>query len=127
MIEPRFLFDTNILIYLIRGTRRGLRSRVEQLAPGEAVTSALCVAELQVGLQDANPDERAAVDRVLRVVEPMPFDVSAAVAFGALPYRRGQSDRLIAAHALSRGLTLVTNNEADFADIPGLKVENWTR
>ena len=35
-------------------------------------------------------------------------------------------DRLLAAHALSIGATIVTNNEGDFADIPGLKVENWT-
>ena len=39
--------------------------------------------------------------------------------------RRNAMDRLIAAHALSVGATLVTNNEADFKDYPGLKVENW--
>ena len=39
--------------------------------------------------------------------------------------RRGTLDQLIAAHALSLGLTLVTNNEADFKDYPGLKVEHW--
>ena len=43
-----------------------------------------------------------------------------------LPFRRGSYDRLIAAHALSHGLIIVTDNERHFADIPGLNVENWT-
>ena len=66
------------------------------------------------------------IDKVYDIIEPLSFDRHAAQCFGALPYRRGKSDRLIAAHALSLGLTLVTNNERDFADVPGLKVENWT-
>ena len=47
-------------------------------------------------------------------------------AYATLRFRRASYDRLIAAHALSLGLTVVTDNEADFADVPGLKVENWT-
>ena len=44
-----------------------------------------------------------------------------------IPFKRNRFDRLIAAHALSLGLTLVTNNEADFSDISGLGIENWTK
>lgn len=60
------------------------------------------------------------------------FDETAAGSYGvlraALPDRRRDAlDRLIAAHALGLGLTLVTNNEADFAGYPGLAVENWVR
>ncbi len=40
-------------------------------------------------------------------------------------YANVAKDRLIAAHAVSTGIILVTNNEADFKDYPGLKVENW--
>ncbi|MEO9129659.1 MAG: PIN domain-containing protein, partial [Sphingomonas sp.] len=54
------------------------------------------------------------------------FDEAAARAYATLPFRRGRFDRLLAAHALSLGAVLVTNNERDFADIPGLVVENWT-
>ena len=43
-----------------------------------------------------------------------------------LPFKRGSFDRLIGAHALSLGLTLITANQRHFADMPGLKVENWT-
>jgi tRNA(fMet)-specific endonuclease VapC len=126
VIEPRVLLDTNILIYLIGATEPGLRGRVEALQPGEAVTSAICVAEVAVGLRDAEPRVHAALEQLYRQVVPVPFDRAAAERFGALPYKRGKTDRLIGAHALALGLTLVTNNERDFAEIPGLKVENWT-
>ena len=43
-----------------------------------------------------------------------------------LPFKRARFDRLLAAHALSLGVTIITNNESDFADVPGLTVENWT-
>ena len=127
MIEPRFLLDTNILIYLIGGSSSVLRARVEALQPGEAVTSAICTAEVAVGLRDADPIVLAAVERLYRTVPPLPFEHAAAESYGRLPYRRGDSDRLIAAHAVALGLVLVTNDERDFADIAGLKVENWTR
>lgn len=127
MTEPRFLFDTNILIYLVAGATDALRVRVEALEPGEAVTSTICVAEAAVGLREADQKVRNAVGRLYRVIEPLPFDRLAAERYGKLAYRRGSSDRLIAAHALSLDLTLVTNNERDFVDIPDLRVENWTR
>ena len=125
--EPRYLFDTNILIYLAAARVEALRTRVEELVPGEAVTSAICVAEAAAGLKDAKPNERAAFDRIYLLVEPLPFDRAAAERFGRLTYRRGKSDRLIAAHALALDLTLVTNNEHDFDEISDLRVENWTR
>ena len=56
----------------------------------------------------------------------LPFDRQAAIAYAQLPFRRGSFDRLIAAHALAGGLTLVTNNERDFAGVADLKLENWT-
>ncbi len=60
------------------------------------------------------------------MVKPLPFDAEAAEYFATIPFKRGKFDRLIAAQALSRDLAIVTNNERDFADVPGLKVENWT-
>jgi tRNA(fMet)-specific endonuclease VapC len=55
------------------------------------------------------------------------LDGKAALASAELPLKRESYDRLIAAHALSHGLTRVTDNGADFANIPGLVVENWAR
>lgn len=63
-------------------------------------------------------------------VDVAPFDEVAASSYGRLVrqigMRRGSFDRLIAAHALALGKTLVTNHVRDFADIPDLRVENWT-
>lgn len=59
-------------------------------------------------------------------VPVLPFDIAAGNAYSRLPFKRGSYDRLIAAQALSLGLTVVTSNVADFEDVPDLKVENWT-
>lgn len=126
MTEPRFLLDTNILIYLVEGTSETLREKVEEHPPGALVTSTLCAAEALFGLA-GDPLAEAAFQRLMAVVEPKPFERPAAEAFPRIPFSRGRLDRLIAAHTLSLGLTLVTNNESDFADVAALQVENWTR
>jgi len=66
------------------------------------------------------------LEAFIRDVPPVPFDTAAARQYAELHFRRGSFDRLIAAHALALDLTLITNNERDFADIPDLRVENWT-
>lgn len=126
MIEPAFLLDTNILVYLIDGRSEPLRRNIESHEPGHLVTSTLCVAEAEFGLRG---NERATIifERLLSIIKPLPFDLMAARTFAQIPFRRGKLDRFIAAHTLALGLTLVTNNEADFADVPGLKIENWTK
>ena len=71
-----------------------------------------------------------ALDQLLEDIPAEPFDAGAARVYG--PIRRATRqkkkdalDKLIAAHAVALDVTLVTNNEADFADYPGLRVENW--
>ena len=126
MADPAFLLDTNILVYLIGGRSDVLRARVEKSAPGSLITSTLCVAEAAYGLQ-GDGRFKEALARVLGVISPAPFDLAAALRFPEIPFRRGRLDRFIAAHALALGLPIVTNNERDFADIPGIAVENWTK
>ncbi|HEU4961101.1 MAG TPA: type II toxin-antitoxin system VapC family toxin [Sphingomonas sp.] len=121
MDDARFLLDTNILIYIAAGASPELRDRVEECAPGSIVTSTLCVAEALFGI-----GEDDALEEVLGLFEAVPFDLAAARLFPTIPFRRGRLDRLIAAQALSRGMTIVTNNERDFADVPDLRIENWT-
>ncbi|MGN6279149.1 MAG: type II toxin-antitoxin system VapC family toxin [Sphingomonas sp.] len=121
MDEPRFLLDTNILIYVAAGASAPLRERMERCLPGSVVTSTLCVAEALFGI-----DDEAQLSAVIEAFEPLPFDIAAARTFPSVPFHRGRLDRLIAAQALSRDLTIVTSNERDFADVPGLRVENWT-
>jgi tRNA(fMet)-specific endonuclease VapC len=124
--DPAFLLDTNILVYLLSGLSPRLRERVEQCEPGSLVTSTLCVAEAVYGLRGDRRIELV-VDRLLSVIIPLPFDLAAAARFPDIPFRRGRLDRFIAAHALSLDLAIVTNNERDFSDVPGLRIENWTR
>lgn len=80
-----------------------------------------------LGLASADEKEMAAFERLFDAAPVVPFDVAAARIYSRLPFKRGTFDRLIAAHALALGATLVTNNEADFTDIPDLRIENWTR
>lgn len=129
----RYLLDTNICIYIIKRQPPEVLHRLESLPKGSAVMSVVSYAELRAGLeiQTAN---RAQDERVLALfvqrIPVLPFTESDAISFGVLraavrDRQRDAMDRLIAAHAVSAGLTLVTNNEADFKDYPGLKVENW--
>lgn len=125
MTDFRFMLDSNICIYLLAESGGILTQRVTDQDQGTLCCSAVSLAEIAVKYGEAahNSTELAAF---LAVIPSVPFDEAAAKAYGTLPFRRAKFDRLIAAHAVSAGLTLVTNNEADFADVPGLKVENWT-
>ena len=114
------LLDSNICIYLLRGEPLALRDRLLAQEVGSLFLSTISLAEL------ALRDSLATLAPVLQLATVVPFDESAALVYGQLPFRRNSFDRLIAAHALALNLTLVTNNEAHFADVPGLHVENWT-
>lgn len=129
----RYLLDTNICIYLIRHQPPEVAARFAQLDYGDVVISAITLAELRYGVE-RHPDSRVAAERALDAlladIPVLPFDGDAAVAYGIIraavrERRRDALDRLIAAHAASLSLTLVTNNEADFRDYPGLIIENW--
>jgi tRNA(fMet)-specific endonuclease VapC len=124
--EPLALIDTNICIYLIEGKSDLALARIQQFAPGEVVTSAICYAELVRGIDPADRQARSAVDDFFAIIPVLDFDRRAAEQFALIPFRRRSFDRLIAAHALAMGVTLVTNNPADFADIADLRTENWT-
>ena len=129
----RYLLDTNICIYIIKRQPPQVLHRLAFLPQGSAVMSVVTYAELRAGLemQTANRAQDEGVLALLTQRIPvLPFGESDAKNFGLLraavrDRRRDTMDQLIAAHALSLGLTLVTNNEADFKDYPGLKVENW--
>ena len=126
-----YLIDTNIAIHARDGTDAVLTKLAEH--DGEVLLSALSLAELQRGIyRDAalTPLRNARVEVLLRAIPVIPFDAAAAEAYGRIiaqcGWTRGRDfDRMIAAHAISTGLVLVTNNTADFSDIPGLVLENW--
>jgi tRNA(fMet)-specific endonuclease VapC len=129
----RYMLDTNICIYIIKNHPPQVLRRLEALNQGEVVMSVVTYAELRAGLEiqttNRKQDEHVLAMLVSRI-PVLPFTESDAESFGVLraavrDRSRNAMDRLIAAHAVNSGVTLVTNNEADFKDYPGLVVENW--
>lgn len=127
MTEPSFLLDTNICIYVLADADSLVARRLADCALGSAVASVITHAELLPGVRSAGAEEEAKLSRFFQRVPVLPFGTAEAEAYARLPFRRGVFDRLIAAHALSLGLTLVTNNPRDFADVPDLRIENWAK
>ena len=127
MTQVQYFIDTDSAIFATTGQHPELRHRLAQLVPGTIGLSAISYAEIVLGIAQGKPPTPAALSAFVAVVLIQPFDEAAARAYAGLPFKRARFDRLLAAHALSVGATVVTNNESDFADVPGLKVENWTR
>ena len=127
-----WLLDTNILIHASESHPRVLQGIVRR--DGAVVTSALCFAELKRGSR-RNPTLAASaqvrIELLLERIPIVPFDAKAADCYGKIIAVCGWSrardfDRMIAGHAQAIGAMLVTDNLADFRDIPGLVLENWT-
>ncbi|MBY0283682.1 MAG: type II toxin-antitoxin system VapC family toxin [Sphingomonas sp.] len=123
----RYLLDANCVIQLLSGAYPRLTHRVADCDAGSVVVSSIAFAEVALGSAKGKPPALALLDLFIEEIPIVEFDLLAARAHATLPFKRANFDRLLAAQALSLGLTIVTNNEADFADVPGLKVENWTR
>jgi tRNA(fMet)-specific endonuclease VapC len=130
----RYLLDTNICIYIRRQHPPKLLARFEEMEPGEAAISIVTYGDLHFGTQkSANADRaRKDLENLLTTLPVLALPIEAAPAYGkirAALERRGEiigaNDLWIAAHALSVGLTLVTNNEREFTRIEELSVENW--
>ncbi len=122
----RFMLDANAFILLLTGHSK-LIERAEACSEGDLAISVIAFAEVALGSRRGKPPPRELIDELLHIIDVLPFDQVAAEEYSALPLKRGSYDRLIAAHAVATGLTLVTANLGDFADIPGLKVEDWTQ
>ena len=122
----RFLLDSNIIILGIVAGDDRVRARMAMCDEGDLATSAIVYAEVAHGSQNGKPPPPEILDRFLQDVPVLPFDRPAAISYASLPFLRASYDRLVAAHALSLGLTVVTRNVRHFADVPGLQVENWT-
>ena len=126
------MLDTNICVHAIQGGNEHLDRRFGSCETGDLVMSAITLGELETWFAKSGDQDGARRDLapVLADVAVMPFDAAAARTFGriqaAAPSRRNAYDRQIAAHAVSLGLVVVTNNEKDFSGIPGIAIENWT-
>lgn len=135
-MKARFLLDTNICIHIRQQRPARVLARFEKLAPGEAVLSVITYGELLYGA--AKSQHRAlALEKLASLVSFLPvlsMPEQTAQEYGAIRAHLeakgeviGGNDLWIAAHARAAGLILVTNDEAEFTRVPGLKVQNWTR
>ncbi len=128
------LLDTDICIYIIRQKPVSVLQRFNTYAVGNIGVSTVTVAELFVGAQKSQrpAQNHQAVEQFLLPLTIAPFDYNAAVAYGqvrAVLEQHGTPigalDTLIAAHTISLGVTIATNNSREFLRVPGLAVEDW--
>ncbi len=133
-MEPRYLLDTNIFIYIRREGPASVMRAFRRLKAGEAAVSVITLGELMYGVAKSSEREAGVLQlqRIVELVPALPLPEVAATVYGAMRAdleSRGQmignNDLWIAAHAKASGLTLVTNNEREFRRVRGLKVENW--
>jgi tRNA(fMet)-specific endonuclease VapC len=133
-MAPAYLLDTNTVSYLLRNQPPEVRRHMDRAALASTCISTITEAELCYGLA-SKPGairQRIAVDAFLSNVAIMAWDSGAARAYGLLRAeqdRKGRplsaEDLMIAAHALSLGLILVTSDRA-FSHVEGLRTEDWT-
>ncbi|MBE9080195.1 type II toxin-antitoxin system VapC family toxin [Romeria aff. gracilis LEGE 07310] len=130
----QYLLDTNICIYLIKHKPPKVLTRFQSLSLSDIGISSITVAELEYGVYKSQQQEknRSALMQFLIPLEIVEFDQTAATVYGLIRSDLeskglviGAMDMLIAAHALSRGVTLVSNNVREFSRIPDLLLENW--
>lgn len=121
----KFMLDSNVLIKVALALGEGLRARMAEFDEDDFVTSSIAYAEVVHGSVRGKPPRFELLQQLIEEVPVLPFDYVAARAYATLSFKRASYDRLIAAHALSRSLIVITDNLKHFVDVPGLKVENW--
>ncbi|MFP4418826.1 MAG: type II toxin-antitoxin system VapC family toxin [Chitinispirillaceae bacterium] len=132
----KYMLDTNICIYIIKKKPISVLSRLQNEAITDVVVSSITLAELEYGVYKSSRVEqnKLALLRFFTPIEIVPFDDMAAGKYGQIRAALeragrpiGSLDTLIAAHALSLRLILVTNNTSEFKRVKGLRVENWVK
>lgn len=132
---PRYMLDTDICSYVIRGTSTTLDERVREQEPGALCMSVVTRAELLYGVKRKAGSVRLErlVAAFLERVPSLPWSDGCAGHYAEIRAgmeRRGQSignlDLMIAAHARAVDLVLVSNNERHFRPVPKLRLQNWT-
>ena len=130
----KYLLDTNICIYISKRKPAGVLSRLQQLKSGDVGMSIVTYLELVYGAWKSEMVEAnlARIDQFRDLIPVQPLDADVAKQYGRVRTELeragtpiGAYDLMIAAHAMSLGLTLVTNNIREFRRVRGLRVENW--
>ncbi len=134
MKKLSYLLDTNICIYIIKKQPNSVIKKFNCFSPGEIGISSITVAKLYYGVAKSREKEKnmLALNNFILDLEQVFFDEKAATIYGELRVALekkgniiGPLDMLIAAHAKSLGLVLITNNTKEFSRISGLSINNW--
>ena len=129
----KYMLDNNIVIYTMKNKPDSVRERFKK-HHGRMCISSIIYMELVYGAErSSNPDRNlTSLEGFVARMDVLPLDDSAAAHAGQIRAELarlgmpiGPYDQLIAGHARSQGLVLVTNNEKEFARVPGLRTENW--
>jgi tRNA(fMet)-specific endonuclease VapC len=130
----KLMLDTNICIYIIKQQPAAVLKRFLEYQIGDIGISSITLSELRYGVAKSTHQEKnsKALDEFITPLEVVSFDEEAAHAYGEIRATLektgtpiGSMDMLIAAHAVSSGIPLVTNNAREFARIPALNIINW--
>ncbi len=128
------MLDTNICIYIAKRQPASVLEKFEALSGEEIALSSISYSELMYGVYKSQQREknRDVLTRLAESLTVLPYDQSAADHYGDIRFQLetqgspiASMDLLIAAHARSLGLTLVTNDFKDFERVENLKLENW--
>jgi tRNA(fMet)-specific endonuclease VapC len=130
-----YLLDTNILSDLLRHPKGRVAARIARHGSEKIRTSIIVASELRFGVAKGGSARLAKdVEGLLARLPVVPFETPADKFYAELRASLersgtpiGANDMLIAAHALSLGCTLVTDNVGEFSRVKGLFVENWLR
>jgi tRNA(fMet)-specific endonuclease VapC len=128
----RFLLDTDTISFALRG-QGGVAVELRRRTPSEICTSSIVLGELELGIARRGSRKlRRELDGLLSGLEVLAYDAAAARRYGRLAASLLDDgvpieveDTMIAAHALSRRLTLITHNIRHFERVKGLRVEDW--
>ncbi|CAA6817013.1 MAG: VapC toxin protein [uncultured Thiotrichaceae bacterium] len=133
MKQVGYLLDTNILSTLVKDPQGHAALRVREVGADKIYTSIIVASEMQFGIRKkASAQLTRRVERLLESIQILNYDSPADVHYGEIRHFLqktgkiiGPNDLLIAAHALSENLIMVTDNVSEFSRVPTLKVENW--
>ncbi len=129
-----YMLDTNICIYAIKHKPEKVFQKLQEIDPKDVCISSVTYAELVHGVEKSLAIEknRLALSMLLANIEILNFDINAANYYGKIRADLekkgtpiGPLDMMIAGHAKSLGLTIVTNNVKEFARVDELMIENW--
>ncbi|WP_035800337.1 type II toxin-antitoxin system VapC family toxin [Crocosphaera chwakensis] len=128
-----YLLDTNIISELLKHPRGLIFSKIQSIGEEKICTSIIVACEIRFGaIKKKSPRLFANVELILNSLKVLPLTYPVEEYYGKIrTYLEDQgtpiggNDLLIAAHALSLNLTVITNNISEFSRVPNLKVENW--